>query len=173
MPTTFENQRDLLRCLCRRHNIGTYTPGAHWPFNYDAHLKFTCNDSRAITSKPNLVGPFGFIQANEDDSFKVCVTSTWPWTKYDLPRVTRREVVIPGRTVTNFRRVKRKHPDRRWLSINGGDPRRELEALKAIGHRPLHVTPRDIREQKEREEQKRIDSLPHVDPPFGTYDPPF
>jgi hypothetical protein len=168
MSTTFENQRDLLRCLCRRHNIGTYTPDAYRrPFDFDAYIKFTRDDSRAINSKPNLVGLFGFIQANEDDSFRVCVTETSPWTKYDLPRVTRREVVIPERIERSFRGVKRIIPSRRLLFINGGDKRRELEALKAIGLRPLYVTPREIREQKEREQRKRINSGTYVDiPPF-------
>lgn len=166
MPTTFESQRDLLRCFCRRHNIGSYTPGEdrRWDkIKYDFYIRYTRDGSYGpITSRPNLVGPFGFIQANDDDSFRVCVTFTTPWTRYDLPRVTRRKVVKPGRVSYSFRGLKRESSPSRFLFIDGGDPIRELEALKAIGLRPLYVTARYIREKWDMRE--RISPVgPNVD----------
>jgi hypothetical protein len=168
LPTNFENQRDLLRCLCTRHNIGGYTPDESQRFDkidHDFYIKFTCEGSYGIDSRPNLVGPFGFILANDDESFPVCITSTWPWTKYDLPRVTRREVIKPGMIRYSKRGEKRQSPPRHFHLIEGGDPKRELEALKAIGLRPLLITAKDIREKWQRKttQELRDSAAPYKD----------
>lgn len=170
MSETFQHQRDILSCLCRRHNIGHYTPADSERFDkikHNFYIKFEREGRYGpIVSKPNLVGPLGFIHATDDGAFRVFVTSTWPWTRSELPRVTLRTVIKPGETYYSYRGVKRETAPRTLLFIEGGDQERELKALKAIGLRPLCVTWESIRNKWNEKYRKLLASAPDwaIDP---------
>ena len=136
----YESRRELLKCFCRRHNIGTYVPNDSRRLDkikYDAHIKCERDDAhRRISSEPKLVGPFGSIQVTCEGAIQVCIKSRYLWKKYSLPRVALREVVKPG--------PKRESRPRHYYFIEGGNIKRERKAVQEIGLQPLSINARDI-----------------------------
>jgi len=163
----FQYQRDLLSCLCWRHNVGHYTPNDSERFDridHNFYIKYECDGKFGpIISKPNLVGPLGFIHATDEGIFRVCDTSRWPWTRSELPRATLRTVTKPGEAYHSFRGEKLWRPARTLKFLNGGDHKRELNALCAVGLRPLCVTWKDIRNKWD---ERGIEQLRNSVAPF-------
>lgn len=143
MFKTYESRRELLKCFCRRHNIGTYVPSDDRRLDkikYDAHIKCERDDARRrITSEPKLVGPFGSIQVTCEGVIQVCIKSCYLWKKYTLPRVTLREVIKSG--------LKRESRPRHYYFIEGGNAKRERKAVREIGLQPLSISAHDIFEK--------------------------
>jgi hypothetical protein len=161
MFKTYESRRELLKCFCVRHNIGTYIPNDDRRLDkikYDAHIKCERDDAhRRITSEPTLVGPLGSIQVTCEGVIQVCIKSRYLWKKYSLPRVKLREVIKPG--------LKRESRPRHYYFLEGGSKKRELKAVQDIGLQPLSINARDIREKWEKEDADRLRAsvAPHKD----------